>query len=361
MSEEKSLFDELQIDEDQKLHHEVIYLQDRLKNLSIFKKMFFTLQEDLVEERRKYAKLEARIKDGMDTNLENSNQNSQVELFNDLLESLESDVSADVSDIEKLENDYNKLTQLNTLLMEAADEYLDVIDFYQEINLIDNHQDMVTLLFNAVSHYCSEMSVEIRCDEEEEEYLFFYDDLLKVEHTKLLRRLKIRGRQVEEARYTCINFAHVSLLVGDLLDEDPRKKQRIKEVLVLLVAGGNNILKSFEIKNKLKIERKNLYKIVKGTQKTIEKLEREIGNKIQNTNISQIAFIESVSDMFEKMDITDMEKKRLDVLLVSGKENLNNSLNESFVLDANFLDIIIKLEKAYAIVEYDENKPDENE
>jgi len=338
-------------DEKDKSLHEIDFLQGRIKNLTVFKKMFFTLQEDLVEERKKTADLEARLKDDSQVNQTHIECQEASGLKNEHSESpaITSNSQTDLSEIKKLKEDFANLEQLNQMLISVADEYLSVIDFYSKGSEQSNYKDLILLLFDSMVSFNCEMSAEVRCYDGE--LNFFFNDKLQDEHVSLLRRLKIRGRLVEDNNVICVNLPYISFLIDGLPKNDERVYLRVKEILLLLVSGTNNIIKSLDIDKKLQAERKNLYKIVRGTQKNIEKIEQDIGRRIQETGRVQVDFIVKISEVLGSMGLSIDDKKKLNTLLNAGKNSLSHNLKKAYVLDTNFLDVISKLEKAYSFID----------
>ena len=335
MLEIKQQHDETQLTDNEKLRHEVDYLHERLKNLEVFKKMFFTLQEDLVEERKKYSELKASL-----------NKDTHVEDDSDGVQSDQAQVSVN---IDSLKEELLSANQMATLSMTTAGEYGAIIDFFRESGLATNYQDMVQMLLAAGTSYGCGVSVEIRCNEGD--LIFSYDDSIKDEKAAIITRLKLQGRLVEEDQHFCINFRNISLLIDNLPKNDIDKYERIKDNLVVLASGANSVVESIDSKVKLKKERKNLYKIVKGTHHAMEKIEKDIGEQIRKTSTTQNAFIKGLAEAVTHSKLREEEKNKLNVMLTSGKKTLSKVLMESFVLDENFLEVITKLEKTYSVVE----------
>jgi len=335
MLDNKRQLKETQLTDTEKLRHEVDYLHERLKNLEVFKKMFFTLQEDLVEERKKYAELEARLNKDTDKKIDSDEQQPDED-------------QAPVS-IDALKEELLSANKMAMLSMTTAGEYNTIIEFFRESGTAANYEDMVQMLLAAGTSYGCGVSVEVRCNEGD--LIFSYDDNIKDEQAAIITRLKLQGRLVEEEQHICINFTNISLLVDNLPRNDIDKYGRIKDNLVVLASGANSVVESIDSKVKLKKERKNLYKIVKGTHHAMEKIEKDIGEQIRKTSTTQNAFIKGLAEAVAHSKLREEEKNELNVLLTSGKTTLSKVLMESFVLDENFLEVITKLEKTYSVVE----------
>jgi len=349
-------------DDREALLHEIDFLQGRVKNLNVFKKMFFTLQEDLVEERKTSAELESRLKELPQAELQVSSidsdatQNDISDLQNESLDGpvIVSEDLTELSEIDKLKQDHENLEQLNQLLISVADEYLSVIDFYSKGSTLSSYKDLIELLFESVINFNCEASVEIHCDNSE--LYFFFNEKLQDEHTSLLRRLKIRGRLVEENNAICINFSRISLLVDGLSKYDERAYSRVKEILLLLVSSADNIIKALDLDKKLQDERNNLYKIVCSTKKNIKKIEQDIALRIKGIGDVQIDFIAQIASAIAGMNVSNEDKKTLYTLLNTNKMSISSHLKNTYVLDANFLDVISRLEKAYCFIDKANNE-----
>ncbi|RDH81258.1 MAG: hypothetical protein DIZ80_14225 [endosymbiont of Galathealinum brachiosum] len=341
MLEEKEQLDDLQFADEEKLRHEITYLSDRLKNLEVFKKMFFTLQEDLVEERRKFSELESQLNSSSDV----ESPAAQLDDTGD---------TQTVENIDSLKEELQSANNMAMLSMTTAGEYSAIIDFFRDSGSASDYESMVKMLFAAGSSYGCGISVEIRCNNDE--LVFSYDENVKDEQAAIITRLKLQGRLIEENGLICINYKKISLLISNLPQDDIEKYGRIKDNLVVLASGANSIVDSIDSKIKLTNERKNLYKIVKGTHHAMENISKGIGDQIRKTNAVQNAFIKGLVEAIAHSKLDEVEKKKLNSMLASGKKSLSKVLMESFVLDENFVEVISKLEKTYSVVDSTDNK-----
>jgi len=334
MSDKDALIDDLQFADSDRLRHEIKFLRDRVTNLDIFKRLFFTLQEDLVEERSRYTELEAHL------------HSLGVPSVDGQEEELSSRALAPVTALkQELESSHG----VEMLAITTANEHSALVDFFRNSEDASNYQEIVELLFASASAYRCEVSAELRC--QDGELLFCQNDAIKDEHARVIKRLKLKGRLVEEKGMLCINHGKISLLASELPLDDIDRYGCIRDNLMVLASGANSVIDSLDAGVKLAHERKNLYKIVKGTHQAMEKVEKGIGDQIRKTSKVQNSFIQELASAVNELKQSPEDKARILDMLASGKKNLSKVLMETFVLDENFVDIISKLEKTYSVVE----------
>ena len=334
MPDKEASMDDLQFADSDRLRHEIKFLRDRVTNLDIFKRLFFTLQEDLVEERSRYSELETQL-----NSLGAPVDGQQVDELS----------SQALAPVMALKQELQSSNGMEMLAITTANEHSALVDFFTKSNDASDYQEVVELLFTSASAYRCEVSAELRC--QDGELLFSHNDATKDEHARMIKRLKLKGRVVEEKGVLCINHGNISLLASNLPLDDIDRYGCIKDSLVVLTSGANSVIDSLDTSVKLEHERKNLYKIVKGTHQAMEKIEKGIGDQIRKTSKVQNSFIQEVAATITDLKQSPEDKAKILDLLASGKKSLSEVLMETFVLDENFVDIISKLEKTYSVVE----------
>ena len=323
------ILDDLTFADEDKLRHEIKYLRERLTNLEGFKRMFFTLQADLVAEREKLAAYENKTNDEQD--------NSPTE----------------GSEVGRLQNELQNATEIAMLSMTTTGEYGAVLDFFKKSGAVESYQELADLVMLTAASYGLSSAVQFRCVKGD--LNFCKDDSNKKKYSELIARFKIKGRLAEEGSVACINYENISFISNNFPVDDMDKNGRLKDYLVILCSGVDERVKALDNQSILENQKKNLHKIVKATHNAISKIEKGVGNQGYKINELYSAFEKKLSQSIEDAGIPEQSKNALMNILKVNKTKLNAVLAQGLTRDKHFVSIISKLEKAYE-AEEEQNK-----
>jgi len=335
--QDEDTYDDLAFADEDKLRHEIKYLRERLTNLEGFKRMFFALKAE-------------REKQVIDEN--DSEEKISTEGVVDLKDS-----GADVNEVDHLQDELKKATEMAMLFMTTAGEYGPVLDFFKKISTVENYQQVADLVLETASNYDLNSSIQIRCVEGELD--FCSDESKKDVCADFIFRFKDKGRLVEENSLVCINFENISFLSADFPVDDADKCGRLKDYLVTLCSGVDERVKSLDTRailekqtqTLLENQKKSSHKIVKATHEAITVIEEGIENQILQVNAVYGVLEKELCQSFSDIGLSDQFKETLLEVLKGNKNKLNAVLTQSLALDQQFVEIITKLEKAYGASE----------
>ena len=323
--------DDLLFADEDRLRHEIKYLRERLVNLEVFKKMFFTLQEDLVVERNKTRDLKQEL---------------SSRGVSDAQSRPPAESGSPGEDVSQLKNDLKNATEMAMLSMTTASEYGAVMDFFKESGKAASHQDLVMLLFQAIASYGLESSVQIRSVEGD---LFYaQNESTRDEDLSLINRFKIQGRILEREGYICINFKKISMLIKNFPFDDEEKTGRFKDYLVVMCSGAEVRIDSLDNAVQLMRQRRGLFKIVKSSQAALSKIEKGVGEQIRKTDNIYTQLANEISGTIKQLGLAEDQQHELLAVLAKNKKQLSKVLVESLSLDGDFVDLIEKLERTYS-------------
>ncbi len=299
----------LQYTEAGKLRHENKYLNERIKNLEVFKSNFFSISTELIVAKEKIATLQQQL------------------VFNKVKDRISAE--SDLLDQNQIkEND-------------------DVLEFLRGSFLVSEYQELVQSMFHAVDGTDLDMSVLIASEEN------LYDFSLSAENKdvniKFLKSCKEKGEYVESGTDAFVlNLDHISVLVKGLPVEDEIRFKQLKEFVFIVVMAANLRVDSLKKEVDLETLRRNIYKIFKKTHVSFEAVQDNIDNQIIQVSNIFLGFEKNLKESLLKMSLSESYMKMLTLLLHDTKTELNLLLTSGLTIDESFLKTIIKLEEAYS-------------
>lgn len=334
MADNQAGDDDLLFADEDRLRHEIHFLRGRVTNLEVFKKLFFTIQEDLVAERNKTAELQRQ-----------ANGLVPEKISTPVVEEIVQDAGGLESQIHQLESDAENAQEMARLAMATMGEYGVVIDFFRESTTAVSYQDLVMLLFQALDNWKLQATVQIRCIHGE---LIFSKDDMKDHDTALINRFREQGRMVDYENMVIVNFTNVSLLARNF-PLDKEQAGRIRDYLNTLCYGVNSRVDAIDANSKLKKERQNMFKIVTGAGKVMSNNQRHLGDNIRKIDSLYKALSKKLEDACLQLRLNDVQQKALNGLVQIGGKQLSLLLFEALTLsvDEKFLDVLQKLEQNY--------------
>jgi len=300
--------DDLKFADEEKFRHEIEYLRGRVTNLESFKEKFFALQK-------------------------NPGQNVTAS-------------SGDAATrISQLEADLKSATKMAMLSMTTTGEYGAVVDFFKESSSAKDYQRLIDGFLKSVSSYSLEASVLVHGLDGDE---FFsqsagHEDLDK----ELIEKNREQGRVFEHDGMLSVNYKNVSILFRGFPEDDPEKKGRLHDNLVILGSGLNGSIDALNLDIKMGRQRQNLHTIVKAIPRVIDKIEQDLGTQLKKTDIMCDQLLANSNQLVRGHGLSAGQEKELNAMLVTHKSQLHKVLAESIVIAEQFAEIMNTLERTY--------------
>jgi len=294
-----------------KLRHENKYLNDRVTNLEVFKKNFFTLHTDLIKTNEKLAFLEQQLE------LEKLKQ-SITGLPNPLDESAEQDI-------------------------EKNDE---ILNFFKESFSAEDYREVVASIFHSVNNMDLEITIEITTDKHTLTHSL--DESYHDSNKNLIEKHKSQGERIEHNDYIIFNMSNISLLAKNLPISEQLKTEQLKEFINILSIAANSRIETLHKDVELLTLRKNIYKIFRKTRISFESMRDNIDNQTIEISNLYLKFEESLLENLVKTGLSESYLDILKLIIHDARSELNLLLTSGLTLDEAFLESITKLEKAYS-------------
>jgi len=174
-----------------KVRHENDFLKERVSNLEVFKKNFFTLQNDLIEAKEKLGVYEEAL--------------NFCEIKNKIIESHEQPVD----EIEISQTD-------------------DVLNFLHDSLSARSYQDLVMSIFQSTDNLGLGMGIQIRHKQNILNYAL--DDSQKDINATLINTHKSDGNKVDKDDFLIINESYISVIATNFTDKDTSKGKQISNL-----------------------------------------------------------------------------------------------------------------------------------
>lgn len=303
----KTPIDDLFFTEEGKLRRENAFLKERVTNLEVFKKNFFTTHYDLIDAREKIALLEERI---------NLNK-----VRDSLIQSAETHP-------ENIDDDHHD----------------DLMAFFQSSIRADTFEDLVMSLFHAIEGLNIGMALQIKAPKQDLNYAV--DAVSKAQNIKLINQHRDSGKLAEQAGYVVINLKYISVLVNDLPEAGKRRKNLL-EYLKIITVGANTRIDALIRLQELEQLNRNMYKIFKRTNESFESLQQDIDRMVVDISEQFLNCETSLSESIDRLKLPVDKTKMLKLIISSTRTDLNLMLSSYLVMDDKFIKVIRKLEDAY--------------
>lgn len=311
--------DDFAFTEMDKLRHENKYLHDRVANLEVFKKHFFTVHIELIEEKEKLTFLEQQL---------------------------------------ELENLKQRITGLPDPLDENSDQEIkvndDILVFFKESFFADDYRDVVTSIFHSVGNMGLEITVQITTDQHTLTHSL--DEAYHDSNTNLIEKHKVQGVRIEYDDYIIFNLSNISFLAKKLPVSEQLKTKQIKKFINIMSVAANSRIQTLHRDIELKSLRKNIYKIFRKTHISFESMRDNIDNQSIAISNLYLEFEKSLLKTLQKASISDSYMNVFKMLIHEVRSELNLLLTSGLTLDETFLETIIKLENSYSDEFSEKNK-----
>ena len=297
--------------EEGKLRHENKYLKERVTNLEVFKKNFFTLHIELIEVKEKLAFLEQQL------------------------------------ELEELKQRISGLPDpLDEKAKQTAETNDDLLDFFKESFSAEDYRDVVASIFHAVDNMNLQVTVQITTDKHTLTHSLdkAYNDANKT----LLDKHKAQGERIEHDDYVILNMSNICFLAKNFPVTEALKTEQMKELVYLIAVAANSRIQTLEKNMELITLRKNIYKIFRKTHLSFESMRDNIDNQTIAISELYLGFEKSLLDNLLKAGLSDSRMDIFKLLIHNARSELNLLLTSGLTLDEDFLASIIKLEKAYS-------------
>jgi len=302
----------LDFTEEGKLRHENKFLHERVVNLEVFKKTFFSTHAELIKANEKLALLEQML------------------------------------ELEKLKKSITGLPDpLDAEGAEAAKTNDTLLDFFKESFSADAYLDVVSSIFHSVDGMELDVAVQISLKNQVLDHSF--DESNKDESIQLINQYKSQGEMVEDDDYIVFNLSNISLLARQLPVKNFVKCQQIKDFLQIVTVGANSRINFLYMGFEHKTLQENIYKIFQKTRMSFEKMQENMDAQIMSTSELFLKLEEEVVQVLIKMKVSEDDMNLAKLIMHDRKTELNLLLTSGLTMDEDFLNTIIKLERAYAI------------
>jgi len=293
-----------------KLRHENNFLKERIKNLEIFKKNFFILQNDLIDARECLAIHE------------------ETSSFAEIKERMIKSHEAPIDEIEISQTD-------------------DILDFFHDSITANNYQDLVMAIFQSLSDLDLNIGIQIH-NNNKENINYSLKETDKKELTNIINQHKDKGEVIENNGFIIINHKFLSLIATNLPESNKSKNKQIKEFIKIIALGANTRIDTLETKIDLRQLKDNIYKIFKKTNASFSTIQDNMDS--QAITVSNL-FLSFENNILSTLDRTSLSKAHADLIkliVTDTKSELNLSLTSFLTMDDHFINVMKKLEDAYA-------------
>lgn len=303
----KTPVDDLFFTEEGKLRRENAFLKERVNNLEVFKKNFFTTHYDLIDAREKIALLEERIN------------------LNKVRDNLIQSAETHPENIDDAHHD-------------------ELMAFFQSSISAVTFEDLVMSLFHAIEGLKIGMALQIKTPRKNLNYAV--DAVSKAQNIKLINQHKDSGELIEKAGYVVINLDYISVLVTHLPDTG-KHRENVLEYLKIMTAGANTRIDSLLRRQELDRLNQNMYKIFKRTNDSFENLQQDIDKMVVDISEQFLNCESSLIESLDRLNLPDDKTSMIKLIISSTRSDLNLMLSSYLVLDEKFIKVIKKLEDAY--------------
>ncbi len=292
---------------EEKLQHEVKFLQERVTNLEVFKKNFFMQHHELIEAREKISLLEGQI------NLEKVR---------------ESIVGSD--------NEPAFPVKEGNILL----------DYFHNCLTANSFQDLTMSLFQSVEDIASNISLIIHDPDLD---LNFSSNNSTTEENLVLIRKNLNSEDITQIKEkTLLNYKHISLIYTVVDSDGPERTKQHHDFMEIITLGANSRISHIKQFNELEQLRRNIYQIFKRTNKSFKSMQNSIDeNTLKVSNIYEDCRT-SVLTHIEKIKMEPRHVTMIKLILDESRTQLLLELTSAMSLDKDFLDVMKRLENAYA-------------
>jgi len=294
--------------EEGKLRRENKFLQDRVTNLEAFKKNFFTQHYELIDAKERISQLEEQL------------------------------------ELDKLKQNISFSQTENT--EDQADNNNELLDYFNSALTAASLQDLVMSLFQSADGLAKDILVQIRDDKSTLE--FCLDDSIKAENLKIIKAHWKDGDVVQLEGKTILNYKHLSLIYSPVENSKNITPKQLQQYMKIVSLGANTRTSTLKQRTELNTLRNNIYKIFKKMNQSFDILQGDLENNVIAISTIYSEFMSNLENNLLKMKIDKSHLSLIDMILKDTKSELLLALTKSMTLDKDFLNVLKRLENAYA-------------
>jgi len=294
--------------EEGKLRHENSFLKERITNLEIFKKNFFMLQNDLIDARERLSVYEEALN------------------FNQVKERIIKSHETPVDEMEIAQTD-------------------DVLGFLHDSFSASNYQDLVMSIFQSTDDLGIGIGIQIRHKKNILNYAL--NESQKDSNTALINSHLENGKKINKDDFMIVNENYISLLASNLPEINTSKGKQIRDFLEIVTLGANTRIDALSQKGDLDELKSNIYKIFKKTNDSFTTIQDNMDEQVITISELFLSFEENLMATCNRANISDSHRDLIKLILHDAKSELNLILTSSLTMDEHFMNVMLKLEKAY--------------
>lgn len=296
---------------DGKLHHEIKYLKERVTNLEVFKKNFFSLHMELIE------------------------ANEKVKLYEEQAQ---------------LENLKTRISGLPDTFADSVDrgENLNdgLLSFFEENLLADVYRDVVASIFHSVEGLDLNVTVKIITDKESK--IHSLDTKMQDEAVKIMSQFNGESKLIKNDDFIIFYMDNITFFANNMPVSDQAKNLQLEKFLKIVCVGANLRIDSLYKSAELDVLNKNIYNVFKKTHSAFERMRDNFDNQAINISELYLGFESNLNESLKKMKLSESYMEVLKLILYNARSELNLLLTSGMTFDEDFLKSIVKLENAYA-------------
>ena len=295
--------------EEGKLRHENSFLKERIANLEIFKKNFFMLQNDLIDARERLSVHEEAL------------------TLNQVKERIVQSHEIPVDEMEIAQTD-------------------GVLDFLHDSFSASNYQDLVMSIFQSTNDLGLGIGIQIRHKKNTLNYAL--DETQKELNTSLINKHKDDGDSINNDNFLILNKKNLSLIATNFSDIESDRGRQICDFLEIVTLGASTRIDALSQKSDLDELKSNIYQIFKKTNDSFQSIQDNLDNQVITISELFLSFEENLMATCTRANISKEHGDLIKLILHDAKSELNLVLTSSLTMDEHFMNVMMKLEKAYS-------------
>jgi len=295
--------------EEGKLRHENSFLKERIANLEIFKKNFFMLQNDLIDARERLSVHEEAL------------------TLNQVKERIVQSHEIPVDEMEIAQTD-------------------GVLDFLHDSFSASNYQDLVMSIFQSTNDLGLGIGIQIRHQKNILNYAL--DETQKELNTSLINKHKDDGDSINNDNFLILNKKNLSLIATNFSDIESDRGRQICDFLEIVTLGASTRIDALSQKSDLDELKSNIYQIFKKTNDSFQSIQDNLDNQVITISELFLSFEENLMATCTRANISKEHGDLIKLILHDAKSELNLVLTSSLTMDEHFMNVMMKLEKAYS-------------
>jgi len=297
---------------DGKLHHEIKYLKERVLNLEVFKKNFFTLHMDLIEAKEKIKLYE---------------EQAQLETLKTRISGLPDTFSDSVE----------RGSDLNDQL----------INFFDENMHADLYRDVIASIFHSVDGL--DLNVTVKIITERESLIHSLDHKMQDKAIKIMTHFEGESKVVKKDGCLIFYMDNIIFYVDKMPVQDETKTLQLEKFLRIICVGANIRIESLCNLIELDVLHKNIYNVFTKTRSSYEKMRDNFDSQAIEISNLYLGFESNLTKNLKKTNLSTAHLDVIKLILHDMRTDLNLLLTSGMTIDESFLKSIVKLENAYSL------------